>query len=106
MYRTFSLADMSIPTIFPHRYIYPDCVPSYASSRISIAPCAAEDTCIAYFFKYPVTSDLYGAKFAFLRSISSSESFTFKERFGISISMISPSSTMAIVPPDAASGDT
>ena len=61
----------------------------------------------AYLARYPVvTFGSRGCHFAFLACISSSETLISSFSSGMLMLMISPSSTSAIGPPTAASGDT
>ena len=66
-----------------------------------------EVTSAEYLLRYPVvTFGSLGCHFARRAAISSSETSTFNVISGILIFMISPSSTRAIGPPTAASGET
>ena len=72
-----------------------------------MAPLFPEVTIAAYLSRYPVvTFGCLGCHFAFLAESSSSDTNSSMERLSISILIISPSSTSAIGPPTAASGDT
>ena len=78
---------------------------AFGTSRI--APLFPEVTMAAYLARYPVvTFGSRGCHFAFLACISSSETLISSFSSGMLMLMISPSSTSAIGPPTAASGDT
>ena len=80
----------------------------YSSAELlRIAPLFPDVTSEAYLFKYPVvTLGSLGCHLAFLAASSSSETLSSSLSPGISMLMIPPSSTKAIGPPTAASGDT
>ena len=71
-----------------------------------IAPLFPDVTIDANLARYPVfTFGSLGCHFSLLFFSSSSETARFKDKFGISICIMSPSSTRAIGPPTAASGN-
>ena len=68
-------------------------------SRFRYAPVAPEETSFLYFFWTPVTGLSTGLKSLRRAAISSSESLTFSDLAGMSMSMMSPSLMAAMGPP-------